>query len=77
VGIPPQADEGLRRLLSTGALSWSGGKPQLAPPVELAAGGTSVSRMVLEDRGDPVLRHRGLPPISHNNFRLPGAPAQN
>ncbi|MBP9712409.1 MAG: type II toxin-antitoxin system prevent-host-death family antitoxin [Sterolibacterium sp.] len=51
VGIPPQTDEGLRRLMATGALSWRGGKPQFAPPVELAPAGTSVSQMVLEDRG--------------------------
>ena len=51
VGIPPQADEGLRRLMATGALSWGGGKPKFAPPVELAPSGTSVSQMVLEDRG--------------------------
>ncbi len=51
VGIPPQTDEGLRRLIATGALSWSGGKPQFAPPLELVSGGTSVSQMVLEDRG--------------------------
>lgn len=51
VGIPPQADEGLRRLMATGALSWRGGKPRFAPLVELASGGTLVSQMVLEDRG--------------------------
>ena len=28
LGIPPQADEGLRRLMASGTLSWSGGKPQ-------------------------------------------------
>jgi prevent-host-death family protein len=51
VGIPPQPDEGLRRLMAVGALSWSGGKPRFAPPVELVPGGTPVSQMVLEDRG--------------------------
>ncbi|MHB8949301.1 MAG: type II toxin-antitoxin system Phd/YefM family antitoxin [Rhodoferax sp.] len=51
LGIPLQDDEGLRRLMATGALSWRGGKPQLSPPVELAAGGKSVSQMLLEDRG--------------------------
>lgn len=51
VGIPPQADDGLRSLMAAGKLSWSGGKPRFAPPLELAAGGTSVSQMLLEDRG--------------------------
>lgn len=49
VGIPRHA-ENLRALIAGGALSWSGGKPQLAPPLVLAARGTPVSRMVLEDR---------------------------
>lgn len=51
VGIPPQADEGLRRLMATGALTWHGGKPKLVAPVALSAGGASVSQIVLEDRG--------------------------
>ena len=51
VGIPPQAEEGLRRLMVGGILSWSGSKPRFVPPVALAPGGTSVSQMLLEDRG--------------------------
>lgn len=51
IGIPPQADEGLRQLMASGALSWNGRKPELAPLLELAQGGTSLSQMVLEDRG--------------------------
>ena len=51
VGIPSGTAEGLRESIGSGTLSWSGGKPQLAPPVELSAEGTPVSRMVLEDRG--------------------------
>ncbi len=51
LGIPQQADEGLRRLMASGTLSWRGGKPQFSPPVELASGGRSVSQMLLEDRG--------------------------
>jgi len=51
LGIPQQADEGLRRLMASGTLSWRGGKPRLSPPVELASGGKSVSQMLLEDRG--------------------------
>ncbi|MFB1490880.1 MULTISPECIES: type II toxin-antitoxin system Phd/YefM family antitoxin [unclassified Thiocapsa] len=50
VGIPSGTAEGLRELIGRGTLSWRGGKPQLAPPVELSAEGTPVSRMVLEDR---------------------------
>jgi prevent-host-death family protein len=51
LGIPPQAGEGLSRLMASGALSWSGVKPQFSLPVELASGGKSVSQMLLEDRG--------------------------
>jgi prevent-host-death family protein len=51
VGIPPHAGQGLRGLLASGALCWSGGKPQLQPPLALAAHGTPVSRMVVENRG--------------------------
>lgn len=51
VGIPKQSDEGLRRLMAAGKLSWRGGKPLFLPPVELATDGKSVSRMLLEDRG--------------------------
>lgn len=50
VGIPPLADTGLRDLIASGALCWSGGKPLLAPPQALHAQGTSVSQIVLEDR---------------------------
>jgi prevent-host-death family protein len=51
LGIPPQSDDGLRRLMATGTLIWRGGKPQFSSPVELAGGGKSVSQMLLEDRG--------------------------
>lgn len=50
VGIPSPAGEGMGRLIVGGALCWSGGKPRLKVPLELAAGGTPVSQMVLEDR---------------------------
>jgi len=50
VGIPPQAGEGLRGLIASGKLCWGGGKPRLAPPRDVAAQGTAVSQMVLEDR---------------------------
>jgi prevent-host-death family protein len=51
VGIPPGAHSGLRRLIGMGAMSWGGDKPEFAAPVKLGAGGASLSRMVLEDRG--------------------------
>ena len=50
VGIPALASEGLRGLIAGGALCWSGGKPQLTSPLKVAARGTPVSQMVLEDR---------------------------
>ncbi len=50
VGIPPHAGEGLRSLIASGTLCWSGVKPQLAPPLALAGRGTPVSQLVLDDR---------------------------
>lgn len=50
VGTPLHAKAGLRGLIASGALSWSGGKPRLKAPLTLAAHGTPVSRMALEDR---------------------------
>lgn len=50
VGIPAKAGEGLLGLIAGGTLCWSGGKPTLASPLELAARGVPVSTMVLEDR---------------------------
>jgi len=50
VGIPPHAGEGLRSLIASGTLSWSGGKPELAPPLALVGTGKSVSQLVLDDR---------------------------
>lgn len=51
VGIPAGADSGLGRLIGTGAMSWGGGKPEFAAPVDLGAGGVPLGQMVLEDRG--------------------------
>ncbi len=51
IGIPPQADEGLRHLMASGILSWNGSKPTFAPTRALAPGGTPIGQMVLEDRG--------------------------
>lgn len=50
IGIPHHAEAGLRGLISSGALTWSGGKPRSKKPLELAARATSISQMVLEDR---------------------------
>lgn len=50
VGIPPQANEGLRRLMATGNLSWNGSKPRFVPAQALAPGGKPIGQMVLEDR---------------------------
>lgn len=50
VGIPPQAEEGVRGLIANGTLCWSGGKPQFEPLLVVARRGTPISRMVLEDR---------------------------
>lgn len=51
VGVPPQADEGLRRLMASGVLTWKGHKPRFAPARTLAPGGKSLGQMVREDRG--------------------------
>ncbi len=51
VGIAPQADAGLRRLMASGALSWNGRQPMFAPALPLLQGGKSLGQMVLEDRG--------------------------
>lgn len=50
VGIPPQAEAGLRGLIASGALSWGGGKPHPKKPLEMTERATPVSQMVLEDR---------------------------
>jgi prevent-host-death family protein len=50
VGVPTETAEELREPIAQGALSWSERKPELQPPLELAANGTPVSQMVLENR---------------------------
>lgn len=50
VGIPAQAEPGLRSLVAAGVVSWSGGKPMHKKPVILKPHGASLSQMVLEDR---------------------------
>lgn len=50
IGVPEQAEVGLRRLFASGAVSWSGGKPRHKAPVQVTSRGVSVSRRVLEDR---------------------------
>jgi prevent-host-death family protein len=51
VGIPPQTDEGLRRLMASGILTWNGSKPKFVPAQALVPGGKPMGQMVLEDRG--------------------------
>lgn len=43
-------DTGLNRLIINGAATWSGGKPA-GSNLKLASKGTSLSQMVIEDRG--------------------------
>ena len=50
IGVPPQADEAIARLIAKGAVAWQGGKPAGAA-IRLAKSGKSVSEMLLEDRG--------------------------
>ena len=50
IGIPEQAEAGLRRLIASGAVSWGGGKPRHKLPVQVTSRGASVSQIVLEDR---------------------------
>ena len=51
VGIPSNPTGGLAGSMGQGTISWRGGKPSLAPPLSLADHTSSVSQMVLEDRG--------------------------
>ena len=51
VGIPAFSSSGITRLIASGAAQWRGGKPSLRPAIKLAAEGTALSEMVLEDRG--------------------------
>ena len=50
-GVPAAAPCGLQAMIASGAATWSGRKPALSAPVRLAPGGTSLSDMVIEDRG--------------------------
>lgn len=47
--VPEAKEQGVERLLSSGAAQWSGGKPTGAM-LQLHDGGKPVSDMVLEDR---------------------------
>jgi prevent-host-death family protein len=51
VGIPDEAEGGLRRLVAAGAAAWAGGKPDFEAPLVLGRTGTPLSQIVLEDRG--------------------------
>ncbi|WP_374336295.1 type II toxin-antitoxin system Phd/YefM family antitoxin [Methyloversatilis sp.] len=50
-GIPPLADTPLQGLTAGNALTWSGRKPAFAAPLKVGAGGTTVSQLVIEERG--------------------------
>ena len=50
IGVPPQANDAIARLIAKGAVAWQGGKPAGAA-IRLAKRGKSVSEMLLEDRG--------------------------
>jgi prevent-host-death family protein len=50
VGVPLQAEEGLKGLLLSGAVSWNGAKPAISVPLALKSGGKPVSEIILEDR---------------------------
>ena len=54
IGIPAMThsglDQGLGELIGNGTLSWSGGKPRFAPPLQLDPTGCCVSQMLLDDR---------------------------
>lgn len=49
-GVPKTTDQGIAKLLASGAASWKGGKPGGAR-LELDHHGIPVSQIVIEDRG--------------------------
>lgn len=50
VGVPDDAEDGLARMVAAGEATWAGGKPG-GERIRLSSGGTSVSELVIEDRG--------------------------
>jgi prevent-host-death family protein len=50
-GVPDTAEKGLQALISSGAVSWAGGRPTFKPVPLRASKAKSVSDMLLEDRG--------------------------
>jgi prevent-host-death family protein len=50
-GVPDTAEKGLQALISSGAVSWAGGRPTFKPLPLRASKAKSVSDMILEDRG--------------------------
>ena len=50
VGIPKSSEEPLNSLILNGALSWSGQKPALEPPIQLLGSSKSMSSLIQEDR---------------------------
>jgi prevent-host-death family protein len=50
-GVPAAAASGLQAMIASGTATWSGRKPVLSAPVRLTPSGTSLSDIVIEDRG--------------------------
>ena len=51
VGVPRSDQPGIARLLATGRATWGGGKPAPGIALKLAGGASTLSEIVLEDRG--------------------------
>lgn len=51
LGVAANQAPGVGRMLAEGMLTWDGGKPEFDAPSQLTENGTSVSRIVMEDRG--------------------------
>lgn len=47
----PGGHSGIERLVASGTAQWRGGKPKTFDPMRLPSHGTSLSEMVIEDRG--------------------------
>lgn len=49
--MPVDEPKGLQSLMASGAVEWNGKKPEFRAPMTLTAGGTSLSDIVIQDRG--------------------------
>ncbi len=50
IGLPAEATDGLRGLMASGDLNWSGGKPK-GLAIALPGDAKPLSEMIMEDRG--------------------------